>query len=227
MIIVALDFADASSALHLVDRLGDHADFYKVGLQLFTAAGASVIEDLKKRGKRVFLDLKFHDIPNTVAGAVQSASRYGVDMLTVHASGGRAMVEAAVEAASRAEQSPLVLAVTVLTSMDAAALRDVNVTVDAAHQVIALAKLAESAGCRGLVCSPEEIKAVREQVSRTMRIVVPGIRPAGASAHDQARTATPQTAIASGADYLVIGRPITAAPDPLAALASIKRDIST
>ncbi len=225
-VIVALDYPDAQSALALVDGLGESISFYKVGLQLFTAAGSECVRELKSRGKRVFLDLKFHDIPNTVAGAVRSVSTLGIDMLTVHASGGSAMMVAAVEAASLASPPPLVLAVTVLTSSDVAVLRATNVQVPPAEQVQQLAKLAREAGCGGIVCSPEEIEPVRDIVGTGMKIVVPGIRPAGSAKDDQARIATPGDALRRGADYLVIGRPITAAPDPKTAAERILREIA-
>jgi orotidine-5'-phosphate decarboxylase len=225
-IIVALDYSEAASALALVDSLGDSVSFYKVGLQLFTSAGAEIVRQLKLRKKRVFLDLKFHDIPNTVAGAVSSVSKLGVDLLTIHASGGTAMMEAAVKATRDAEHPATVLAVTVLTSMDAAALRAINVQVTPAVQVLHLAKLAKDAGCGGIVCSAEEIADVRPIIGPEMKLVIPGIRPAGSASGDQARMATPADAISRGADYLVIGRPITAAPDPRAAARAIFEEVS-
>ena len=225
-IIVALDYSESATALALVDALGDSISFYKVGLQLFTSVGAEVVRQLKLRKKRVFLDLKFHDIPHTVAGAVGSVSKLGVDLLTIHASGGTAMMEAAVKATRAAERPPTVLAVTVLTSMDAAALRAINVQVSPAEQVLHLAKLAREAGCGGVVCSPEEIVQVRPIVGAEMKLVIPGIRPAGSATGDQARMTTPAEAISRGADYLVIGRPITAAPDPRAAARAILEEVS-
>jgi len=227
MIIVALDFPDADEALRCVDTLGQHATFYKIGLQLFTAEGPNIVRQLKDRDKRVFLDLKFHDIPNTVAGAIASASRLDVDMLTVHASGGAAMIRAAVDSAASASHPPLVLAVTVLTSMDASTLAAIGVSADPTAHVIRLAGLAKEAGCGGIVCSPQEIAPVRKQIGDDLRLVVPGIRPAGAASDDQARIATPQDAIQAGADYLVIGRPITAAPDPLGAMRAIMSEVAS
>ena len=227
MIIVALDFPDADEALRCVDTLGQHATFYKIGLQLFTAEGPNIVRQLKDRDKRVFLDLKFHDIPNTVAGAVASASRLDVDMLTVHASGGAAMIRAAVDSAASASHPPLVLAVTVLTSMDASTLAAIGVSADPTAHVIRLAGLAKEAGCGGIVCSPQEIAPVRKQIGDDLKLVVPGIRPAGAASDDQARIATPQDAIQAGADYLVIGRPITAAPDPLRAVQAITSEVAS
>jgi orotidine-5'-phosphate decarboxylase len=225
-IIVALDYSEGVSALALVDALGDSISFYKVGLQLFASAGAEVVRQLKVRKKRVFLDLKFHDIPNTVAGAVSSISKLGVDLLTIHASGGIAMMKAAVKAARDAEHPATVLAVTVLTSMDAMALRATNVQVTPAMQVLHLAKLAKDAGCGGIVCSAEEITGVRPIIGPEMKLVVPGIRPAGSASGDQVRMATPAEAVSRGADYLVIGRPITAALDPRAAVRAILDEAS-
>lgn len=225
-IIVALDYPDATSALALVASLRELVSFYKIGLQLFTADGAETVQQLKSQGKHVFLDLKFHDIPNTVAGAVKSVARLGIDLLTVHAAGGAAMMEAAVKAAEDSPNPTTVLAVTVLTSMDAAALRTVNVAASPAEQVLLLAKLAREAGCGGIVCSPEEITAVRSVIGTEMKIVVPGIRPAGSSTGDQARVATPNEALSHGADYLVIGRPITATADPRAAAQAILNSLN-
>ena len=227
MIIVALDFPDANAALLCVDKLGEHVTFYKIGLQLFTREGPAIVRQLKDRDKRVFLDLKFHDIPNTVAGAVASASRLDVDMLTVHASGGAAMIRAAVDSAASASHPPLVLAVTVLTSMDASALAAIGVATDATSHVIRLAGLAKEAGCGGFVCSPQEVEPLRQQIGDDLKLVVPGIRPAGTATDDQARIATPQDAIRAGADYLVIGRPITAAPDPLRAVRAIMSEVAS
>ncbi|HEY0566463.1 MAG TPA: orotidine-5'-phosphate decarboxylase [Terriglobales bacterium] len=223
-IVVALDYPDASSALKLVNTLGESISFYKIGLQLFTAEGTDVVRAIKERGKRVFLDLKFHDIPNTVAGAVASVSKLGVDMLTVHAGGGTAMMRAAVDAAAA---GPLVLGVTVLTSISAADLLTLGVTQTPAEYVHHLAQLASEAGCGGIVCSPEEVAAVREVIRPEMKTVVPGIRPAGAAAGDQARIATPADAVARGADYLVIGRPITAAADPQSAVRDIVAELTS
>jgi orotidine-5'-phosphate decarboxylase len=225
-IIVALDFPNTAQALQMVNTLGDAVGFYKVGLQLFTAEGTSVVRELRGRGKKVFLDLKFHDIPNTVEGAVRSVAALGIDLLTIHASGGAAMMQAAVRAALAAEHPPTVLAVTVLTSMNAEDLRSINVAVEPRAQVLALARMAKAADCGGIVCSPEEAAEVRATLGQDMKIVVPGIRPAGSAIGDQSRIATPQQAIASGADYLVIGRPITAAADPQSAAEDIIRELS-
>ncbi len=224
-LILALDFPDADAALKLVDELAEEIDFYKVGLQLFTATGHEVVSALKQRGKRVFLDLKFHDIPNTVVGAVRSAGALGVDMLTVHASGGKDMMQVAARAAHEFSPAPLVLGVTVLTSMDAATLLGTGIIDPAEDQVVRLSSLARAAACGGIVCSPEEIDAVRSVIGPEMRIVVPGIRPQGSASADQARFATPAAAITSGADYLVIGRPITGAPHPRAAARSVLQEM--
>ncbi|MEX2271621.1 MAG: orotidine-5'-phosphate decarboxylase [Vicinamibacterales bacterium] len=216
--LVALDFPDAAAALETAERLRGHVGGFKVGKQLFTAKGPALVRSLASRGDRVFLDLKFHDIPNTVAGAVQSAAHLGVWMLNVHASGGRAMMAAAREAADRAAEEgaprPLVIGVTVLTSMDAAALHETGVDADPADHVVRLARLARESGLDGVVCSPQEIGLVRAACGSDFLIVTPGIRGADDAKGDQVRTATAAGAMQAGADYLVIGRPITAASDP-------------
>lgn len=220
-ILVALDVADAAPALEAADRLRGHVGGFKVGKQLFTAEGPALVRRLAEQGDRVFLDLKFHDIPNTVAGAIGSALRLGVWMVNVHASGGRAMMTAARDAADSAAQSgaarALVIGVTVLTSLDAAALSETGVDTDPAAQVARLARLARASGLDGVVCSPQEIALVRRECGSDFLIVTPGIRATGDAKGDQVRTATPEGAVLAGADYLVIGRPITAAVDPAAA----------
>lgn len=217
-ILTALDFPDGASAIAMADRLRGAVGGFKVGKQLFTAEGPALVRALVERGDRVFLDLKFHDIPNTVAGAVTSAARLGVWMVNVHASGGRAMMAAARDAADRAAEGgatrPLVIGVTVLTSLDAAALAETGVADDPARQVVRLATLAREAGLDGVVCSPQEIELVRKACGGDFLIVTPGVRGAGDAKGDQSRTATPEGAVRAGADYLVIGRPITAASDP-------------
>ena len=214
-----------------LDRLRGIVDGCKIGTQLFTAAGPAAVEAAHKRGFRVFLDLKFHDIPNTVAGAVREATRLGVFMLNVHAGGGIAMMRAAAEAAARAAGDagvprPIVLGVTVLTSLDRRALDvELGVSSSVAGHVLRLAEGARTAGLDGCVASPLEIGLLRRALGRGWVIVTPGIRPAGAGADDQARTATPAAAIAAGADYLVVGRPITAAADPGAAAFGIVAEL--
>jgi len=226
-LIVALDVESLAQAEALLDRLQGVVGAYKIGSQLFTACGPAAVELVQKRGGSVFLDLKFHDIPNTVAGAVREAARLGVFMLDVHASGGSPMLRSAVEAAKQATREfnvkrPLCLAVTVLTSLDRALLqRELNVPLSVEGHVLHLAKLAKDAGLDGSVCSPQEIRAVRNALGRDWVIVAPGVRPAGSEAGDQVRVATPEAAIRAGADYLVVGRPITAAPDPKAAATAI------
>jgi orotidine-5'-phosphate decarboxylase len=225
-ILAALDFADASAALAMADRLRGRVGGLKIGKQLFTAEGPALVRQLTGRGDRVFLDLKFHDIPNTVAGAVRSAAALGVWMVNVHASGGRAMMTAAREAAGTAAGRTLVIGVTVLTSLDAAALGETGVSAAPADQVARLARLAREAGLDGVVCSPREIAIVRRECGADFLIVTPGIRGAGDAKGDQARTATPGEAMRAGADYLVIGRPITAAADPAAAAEAIANEIA-
>ncbi len=216
-LIVALDVPDAESARALARRLSGHVGMLKVGSQLFTAAGPGLVRELVAQGQRVFLDLKFHDIPNTVAGAVESAARLGVSLLDVHGLGGRAMIEAA----ARARGGAGLLAITILTSHDQATLAEIGLAGSTADSVRRLARLAQEGGANGVVCSPQEAALVREACGSGFLIVTPGIRPAGAALGDQARVATPATALQAGADYLVVGRPITAAADPAAAADAI------
>ena len=224
-LIVALDFPDSHTALSAVDRLDGQCHWFKVGLELYPAAGNSIVESLERRGFSIFLDLKLHDIPNTVAGAVRSAAVCGASMLTVHASGGPAMLAAAAEAAMKTDRAPRLLAVTVLTSMDQGALEAVGVADSAARQVLRLAEITWQAGIQGFVSSSEEVAALRSQFPAAT-LVIPGIRPAGAAVGDQKRIATPRTAIAEGADFLVVGRPITQASDPAAAAAAVLDEIT-
>jgi orotidine-5'-phosphate decarboxylase len=210
---VALDFADEHEALKLVELLDNTCQWFKVGMELYYATGNRIVQQLRDRGFNIFLDLKLHDIPNTVAGAVRSATRAGASLLTLHASGGAAMMSAAAEAAS-APGSPRLLAVTVLTSMDANELVGIGITASPAQQVLRLAKLAKKSGIDGMVCSAEEVAALRKETGPNTLLVVPGIRLAGGAMDDQKRIATPAQAIADGASMLVVGRPITRAADP-------------
>jgi orotidine-5'-phosphate decarboxylase len=221
---VALDLPNEHEALKLVDRLGQSCQWYKVGMELYYAAGNSIVQQLRNRGFSVFLDLKLHDIPNTVAGAVRSATHAGASLLTIHATGGAAMMSAAAEAAS-APGSPRLLAVTVLTSMDANELAGIGVTASPAEQVVRLAKLAQASGIDGMVCSAEEVAALRKETGPNTLLVIPGIRPTGSTIEDQKRIATPAQAIADGASMLVVGRPITRAHDPAGAAQAILQEI--
>ncbi|HET9949295.1 MAG TPA: orotidine-5'-phosphate decarboxylase [Longimicrobiales bacterium] len=223
-VIVALDAPTARDALATVERLGSRASFYKVGLELFTAEGPPVVSELRRRGKRVFLDLKLHDIPNTAARAVEAAGRLGVELLTVHASGGSAMLAAARRAAPPGLR---LLGVTVLTSLAPSELaaawgREVGSLTD---EAVRLAGLAAAEGLHGVVCSASEAEAVRARAPDGFLLVVPGIRPAGMDHDDQKRVATPADAVAAGADYLVVGRAVTRAPDPEAALAALLAEV--
>lgn len=224
-VIVALDVPDAGQALGLIERLDGIIQWFKIGLELYLSEGNSIVESVRSTGCSVFLDLKLHDIPNTVAGAVRSASRAGAEMLTVHAGGGPAMLAAAVDAAASLPSAPKLLAVTVLTSMDQAQLRAVGISSSPAEQVLRLARTGWDAGIRGFVSSAEEVAAMRRSFPEAT-LVIPGIRPAGSAVGDQKRVATPAAAIAAGADYLVIGRPITQAADPAAAAAAILAEIA-
>lgn len=228
-VLVALDVPAAAEALRLTDLLRGAVGGFKIGSELFTAAGPEIVRTLVARGDRVFLDLKFHDIPNTVAGAVRSARDLGVWMVNVHASGGRPMMEAARQAAEPRGPSgtrPLVIAVTVLTSMDAPTLSAVGVGAGPLDQVIKLAELARGAGLDGVVASPLETAAIRQSCGQDFLIVTPGIRGGSAQAKpdDQRRTLTPSEAIRAGSSFLVVGRPITAAPDPAEAARRIAAD---
>ena len=225
-IVVALDFAEAKPALDFVDRIDPALCRVKVGKELFTAEGPRFVEQLVKRDFGVFLDLKFHDIPNTVAKACESASKLGVWMVNVHASGGRAMMEAARNAVEKSAHRPILIAVTVLTSMDQAALNEIGVPGELKDQVLRLATLTEQSGLDGVVCSAQEASLLRQCVRKDFCLVTPGIRPASASKDDQSRVVTPADALRQGSSYLVIGRPVTQAPDPLAALAAIHEEIA-
>lgn len=224
-LIVALDVSSAAEAQKVVRGLGAAVSTYKVGNQLFTAEGPGVVRELVGSGKKVFLDLKFHDIPNTVAGGVRSASALGVSMLTVHAAGGSAMLRAAVDAAKQASKPPIILAVTVLTSLSDADLQETGVAARTLDHALVLATLARNCGCGGVVASPHEATVIRQNLGAGFVIVTPGIRPAGSGKGDQSRVNTPAEAIAAGADYLVVGRPITDAKDPAKAARQIVSDI--
>ncbi len=224
-LIVALDSPDAEKARALVQKLGSSVNFYKVGKELFTAVGPTIVRELVADGKKVFLDLKFHDIPNTVAGAVRSAASLGVSLLTVHASGGAKMLQAAAEAAAQSENRPTVLAVTVLTSFTGQELEQIGIKGSLEAQVLRLATLAINTGCGGIVASAQEALHLRQALGTEFTLVTPGIRPAGSVAADQARVVTPEAAIRAGADYLVVGRPISAADDPAEAARTILHQI--
>ncbi|MBI2409222.1 MAG: orotidine-5'-phosphate decarboxylase [Gemmatimonadetes bacterium] len=221
--IVALDVPSITAAHALVDRLGNAADFYKVGLQLYTAEGPRVVEWLRGAGKRVFLDLKLHDIPNTVRGAAQSASALDVQLLTVHAIGGEPMLRAAVEGGGATG----ILAVTVLTSMSAQDLESArgHAVTRVADEVLRLAGAAAAAGAHGIVCAGTEVAAVRAAHGSVLRTLVPGIRLGGTPAHDQARVMTPREAAAAGASYVILGRTVTAADDPHAAMRAVLAEL--
>lgn len=223
-IIVALDFPDAASTLRMLDALDSALCRVKVGKELFTRCGPELVRQIQARGFEVFLDLKFHDIPNTVAGAVSAAAELGVWMVNVHASGGPAMLEAAHNALG-AKPSTLLTAVTVLTSLSADDLHAVGITATPEQQVLRLAQLTADCGLDGVVCSAQEIDMLRAKLPREFLLVTPGIRPAGDAAGDQKRVETPGTAIARGSSYLVIGRPITQAADPTAKLRAIIEEI--
>lgn len=224
-VVVALDFANATDALALVDQLDASMCKLKVGKELFTAAGPQLVEKLVAKDFKVFLDLKFHDIPNTVAKACQAASDLGVWMLNVHASGGSAMMESALEGVNKSSHSPYLIAVTVLTSMDQSNLTELGIQRPLEDQVLALASLTQQAGLDGVVCSAMEAQALRKVVSTGFLLVTPGIRPLSASLDDQSRVMTPSKALQLGASYLVVGRPITQAANPIESLQAINEEI--
>jgi len=226
-LIVALDVSSAAEADAVVTRLGTAAGFYKIGLELFSAVGPDVVARVKGQGKRVFLDLKLHDIPRTVERAVKSCAGLGVDLLTIHSSGGRAMIRAAADAAaSCGAAAPRIVAVTCLTSLDQSDLSDIGVTRVLAAQVAALGSLAVGSGANGIVCSPQEVAAMRRLLGPTALLVTPGVRPASASVGDQKRVATPVQAVRDGATHLVVGRPILESPDPRAAAEAILAEMA-
>lgn len=224
-IIIALDYAQSSDAMPLVKQLDPKLCKLKVGKELFTASGPAFVENLVKLGFDVFLDLKFHDIPNTVSKACQAAASLGVWMLNVHASGGIPMMQAAQEGVDKSSHSPLLIAVTVLTSMDQVTLNQLGVSGNLADHVLRLALLTQQAGLAGVVCSAQEARMLRTQLGNDFCLVTPGIRPANVNANDQSRVVTPSEAMQLGASYLVIGRPITQASNPLQALIEINKEI--
>lgn len=229
-IIVALDVNRRNEAFSLIKQLED-VEIFKVGLELFTAEGPSLLEEIRAMGKKAFLDLKLHDIPNTVAAATKMASRHGIHMLTLHASGGREMMEKAAESAAKEAEKektarPILLAVTVLTSLKSEQLEEIGMTADPGRQVLRLANLARHSGVDGVVCSPQEIELVKRESGAHFLVVAPGIRPSWAAAQDQKRIMTPSQAIQKGADYMVIGRPITKAPSPHMAFLKILDELS-
>ncbi len=226
-VIVALDYPAAEPALAFAQSVSPQDCRLKIGKELFTAAGPALVETLSKQGFDIFLDLKFHDIPNTVAGACKAAAELDVWMLNVHASGGRAMMEAARKALGEGSDRPKLIAVTLLTSMGARELEEIGIAGDAVAAVRRLARLTQASGLDGVVCSAQEAAMLRDECGKDFCLVTPGIRPATASNDDQQRVMTPAAAVAAGADYLVIGRPVTQAKDPVATLAAINREIST
>jgi orotidine-5'-phosphate decarboxylase len=225
-LIVALDVSTAPAAQKIVAAVGDSALTYKVGMQLYTAQGPQVVRDLVASGRRVFLDLKYHDIPTTVAAAVHEAAQLGVSMLTVHASGGGKMLRAAADAARANNPALVVLAVSVLTSLDESEMEKVGFRGTVREEVLRLAALALDSGCKGIVTSARETAVLRAELGHNFAIVTPGVRPAGSSHADQARVATPAEAVAAGASHIVVGRPITEATDPAAEARAILQQIS-
>jgi orotidine-5'-phosphate decarboxylase len=225
-LIIALDVSRASAAQKIVTEVGDSASTFKVGKQLFTAEGPQVVRDLVASGRKVFLDLKFHDIPNTVAGAVKSAAELKVSMLTVHASGGSKMLQAATEAATSSSSKPLILAVTVLTSLSDEDLQELGLPVGVADQVLRLAGIARNAGVGGIVASAHEARSLRRNLGEGFAIVTPGVRPTGSATGDQARVVTPAEALEAGATHIVVGRPITDDPNPSQAARRILEELT-
>ncbi|MDM9581226.1 MULTISPECIES: orotidine-5'-phosphate decarboxylase [unclassified Nostoc] len=231
-VIVALDVPDEQSAIALIDRL-PQVVWWKVGLELFTSTGPRILEELKSRQKRIFLDLKFDDIPNTVAGACRSAARYGVDLLTIHATAGRDALKAATEAAQEGAakacvQPPKLIAITLLTSISARQLAfDLKIPLELPEYALEMALLAQESGLDGVVCSPQEVAQLRQTCGNDFLLVCPGVRPTWADIGDQKRSLTPAQAIIAGADYLVIGRPITTATEPELAWKRISEELTT
>jgi orotidine-5'-phosphate decarboxylase len=225
-LIVALDVPDRAAALNAVENLSGHVGYFKIGLELFTREGPRLVEEIRDRGEKIFLDLKLHDIPNTVKGAVRSARALGVQMLTVHASGGPQMMAAACQEAQSSATPPLILAVTALTSLSEADVQNLGVLGTTAQWVERLARLAHNSGIRGVVASAKELAMLRANFRDQLQFVIPGIRPAGTALQDQSRAVTPAEAIHAGANYIVVGRPILQAPDPAGAADAIVAEIS-
>jgi orotidine-5'-phosphate decarboxylase len=227
-LIVALDVPDLKEASRLLETLSPTVRWFKIGHQLFTAAGPQAVSLVKKSGARVFLDLKYHDIPNTVSGAVEAAVALGADMINLHASGGAAMMAAAAKAAAKHTNRPILLAVTALTSLDSRGLEQITGIggLSVEEHVLRLAALARDSGVDGVVASPLEIRPLRERFGEDFVILTPGIRPPESAPEDQSRTATPAQAVSLGADFIVVGRPITRAPDPLQSARSIIKEMS-
>ena len=226
-LIVALDVSSSAAAQKIVAAVGESASIYKVGKQLFTAEGPQIVRDLVAARRKVFLDLKFHDIPTTVASAVREAAQLNVSMLTVHASGGARMLREATEAAAASSSKPLILAVTVLTSLSDSDLQEIGINGRVLDQTLRLSALAQANGCGGVVASAQEARQIRRMVGEGFALITPGIRPRGGDAGDQARVVTPAQAIEAGASHIVVGRPITAAQDPAAAARAIVLDIAS
>lgn len=225
-LIVALDVPDRNAALNAVKQLSGHVGFFKIGLELFAHEGPRLVEEIRDLGEKIFLDLKLHDIPNTVKGAVRSVCTLGVQMLTVHASGGPKMLEAACQEAQASSAPPLILAVTALTSLSDADIQNLGVTGTAEQWVERLAGIACNSGIRGVVASAKELPMLRAKFQDKLQFVIPGIRPAGAALQDQSRAVTPGEAISAGANYIVVGRPILLASNPVAAADAIVAEIS-
>ncbi len=224
-LIVALDVPDRVAAMKATEQLAGHVGYFKIGLELFTREGPVLVQEIRDRGEKIFLDLKLHDIPNTVRGAVRSMCRLGVHMLTIHASGGSNMLSAASQEALASESPPMLLAVTALTSLSEAEMKKLGMAGSMDEWVEKLAELAQSSGVRGLVASSRELPMLRRKFHNELKLVIPGIRPAGTALQDQLRTATPAEAIRAGADYIVVGRPILQAPDPVKAADIIVEEI--
>lgn len=225
-LILALDVPDETAGMALLDRVGRDVRWIKIGLQLFTRHGPGLVERVAARGYKIFLDLKLHDIPNTVASAVTSLASLPIDLLTIHTAGGAEMMRAAQAARDQHRPSLTLLGVTVLTSMDTAALNEVGVPGDAADQVLRLGKLARASGLGGLVCSPLELPTLRRELGDALTLVTPGVRPTGAAADEQKRVLTPAEAARTGATYIVVGRPILKAPDPASAARAVFEELA-